>query len=176
MTWNWQTIINFILFAMIIVAFVFAIWSYVKTNAIKNSNSPSVPTVINDNNTYVNNIASAPNVVLYQLNYDGSDTNYKLQSTDNGTTYYSAPLPAYPSQKLIFDINYSLPSGFYVNVVNSHNTDTLHFGYTISGTGLILIDLLPGQFICVGRSVSLVSSDDVSGNKTGLIATNGTLM
>jgi hypothetical protein len=86
MTWNWQVIISFVLFAMIVTAFTLAIWSYVKTNAIKNSESPSISNFINDNNTYVNNIASAPNVVYLYSEYN-YDTNYTLTSTDNGTNF-----------------------------------------------------------------------------------------
>lgn len=163
---------------MIVVAFTFAIWSYVKTNAIKNSNSPSVPSVINDNNTYVNNIASAPNVVLYRLNSDASDTKYKLKSTDNGTTYYSSPLYPSSSQKLIFDIDTSLPDGFYVNLINTDNINTLHFAYTLNGgeySGIVNIDLLPGQFACVGNNVSEIGTS-MSGEITGLVVTNGTVV
>jgi hypothetical protein len=159
MSLNWQAIINFILFAMIVVAFTFAIWSYVKTNAIKNSNSPSVPTVINDNNTYVNNIASAPNAVLYSLT-DDNDYTYNLKSTDNGTTYYVSNTSG-SSGKLILNIQSSLPDGFYINV-NNIGTNTFHLqaisnGYQDNSNNY---DLAPGQYAILGKQIS----DIINGN------------
>jgi hypothetical protein len=135
MVFNWRAIINFILFAMIVVAFTFAIWSYVKTNAIKNSNSPSVSTVINDNNTYVNNIASAPNSVLINAPIL-SNPIYKLSSTDNGTTFLLTgdnnsvvifdipPIPNVSNGTGVLDKDGKLISGYYIKVVNMNNETT----------------------------------------------------
>ena len=154
MVFNWRAIINFILFAMIVVAFTFAIWSYVKTNAIKNSNSPSIPTVINDNNTYVNNIASAPNVVGYSI--EDSDATYNLKSTDNGTTYYVFTEFDSPGT-LIFNFPSKLPDGFYITVINygrkpfiiqrTDEIDPALPGYNI-------YTLSPGNFACLGVNIS----------------------
>ena len=113
---NWQAIFNFILFVMIIVAFTFAIWSYVKSNAIKNSNSPSIPqSKVNSNNTYVNNIASAPNLVT--LGFTVDNANYKLKSTDNGSNIVVLPT----SDNYIVNLDFTDVlgiKGFYIKLYN----------------------------------------------------------
>jgi hypothetical protein len=128
---NWQTVINIILFAMLIVAFTFSIWSYLKTNSIKNSNSPSLPfpppdvpdaPVINNNNTYVNNIASAPTLVSIG-EYDEEDNmTYKVQSTDNGSNIAVIPSKDNYIINLDFTNVESIP-GFYVKISNCMNTE-----------------------------------------------------
>jgi hypothetical protein len=119
---NWQMVINFILFAMLVVAFTFAIWSYVKTNTIKNSDSGSVPSIINDNNTYVNNISSAPNLVRFPLG--NADQTYKLKSTDNGSTIL---ITSSGGTKANFDVGFGVVDsknnrimGYYIQVINGN--------------------------------------------------------
>lgn len=152
MTFNWQAIINFILFAMIVVAFVFAIWSYVKTNNIKNANSGSVPSVVNDNNTYVNNIASAPNLVT--MNLGAADKTYTPKSTDNGSTILvkstAAGLKAnFEIGTGVKDSKNNLVNGYYINVVNGNLTggDNVEI-YSNDGVGgpmLLKYTLAPGE-------------------------------
>jgi hypothetical protein len=149
---NWQTLINVILFAMLIVAFVFAIWSYIKTNDIKNSNSGSVPSVINDNNTYVNNIASAPNLVTFDLG--SSDKTYIPKSTDNGSTILVKSSSS--GLKANFDIGTDVTDnknvivkGYYINVMNGNLSggDSIDI-YSNSGLGgpmLLKYTLAPGE-------------------------------
>ena len=149
---NWQAIINFILFAMIVTAFVFAIWSYVKTNTIKNSNSGSVPSVINDNNTYVNNIASAPNLVTFDLG--SADKTYAPQSTDNGSTILlkssAAGLKAnFNIGTGVKDSKNSLVAGYYINVINGNlsggdNID-VYSNDGVGGPMLLKYTLAPGE-------------------------------
>jgi hypothetical protein len=160
---------------MIVVAFTFAIWSYVKTNQIKNSNSPSVPNVINDNNTYVNNIASAPNTAII-TQYDSS-REYELQTTDNGTTFYCIPSPGTVLGNLIFNLDTSkLPFGFYVNIINASKTLTLHF---VCKTDAISesIDLAPGEYACVGNHVTEIFVGGGGGGLiSGIVVSNGTIV
>ena len=127
MTFDWQTIINLVLFAMLVVAFTFAIWSYVKTNNIKNNN-PSVPI---GNNTYINNIASAPNLVAYDTN---ATTSYALKSTDNGTTFLltgdNADTAIFtfnttPESYGVRDKNNNLIKGYYIKVTNATVSATI---------------------------------------------------
>jgi hypothetical protein len=149
---NWQAIINFILFAMIVTAFVFAIWSYVKTNTIKNSNSGSVPSVINDNNTYVNNIASAPNLVTFDLGI--ADKTYAPQSTDNGSTMLlkssAAGLKAnFNIGAGVKDSKNSLVAGYYINVINGNltggNDIAVYSNDSFGGPMLLKYTLTPGE-------------------------------
>lgn len=149
---NWQAIINFILFAMLVVAFTFSIWAYIKTNAIKNSNSGSVPSVINDNNTYVNNIASAPNLVTFDLGI--ADKTYAPQSTDNGSTILLKSSAA--GLKANFNIGTGVKdsknknvSGYYLYVVNGNLTGGQNIDiYSNDGVGgpmLSKYTLAPGE-------------------------------
>ena len=123
---NWQMIFNFVLFAMIVTAFTFAIWSYIKTNAIKNSNSPSVDSSVNGNNTYVNNIASAPNIVFFPTQaVDGLYGTYIPKKSDNGTEFIIGPVGLGPELEIKFDFNKNfdtLPAGFYFKVSNKIDT------------------------------------------------------
>ena len=152
MTWNWQAIINFILFAMIVVAFTFAIWSYIKTNTIKNANSGSVPSVINDNNTYVNNIASAPNLVT--MNLGAEDRTYAPKSTDNGSTILVKSTDA--GLKANFDIGTGVKdskngiiNGYYLNVINGNpsggNSIDIYSNSFLGGVMLLKYTLAPGE-------------------------------
>jgi hypothetical protein len=170
MTWNWQAIINFILFAMIIVAFVFAIWSYIKTNTIKNANSGSVPSVINDNNTFVNNIASAPNLVT--MNLGAEDRTYAPKSTDNGSTILVKSTS--PNLKANFDIGTGVKdskngivNGYYLNVVNGNASagDSIDI-YSNDGVGgpmLLKYTLAPGESAYYYQYISdLINSSTLS--------------
>jgi hypothetical protein len=151
MTFDWQTIINLVLFAMLVVAFTFAIWSYIKTNNIKNSNSGSVPTVINDNNTYVNNIASAPNLVTMRLGI--SDQTYKPKSTDNGSDILvmstgSGLKAKFDVLNFVRDSKNNIIFGYYFNVINGNiiGGDDIEIWSNFGGVGYSLqYTLAPGQ-------------------------------
>ena len=146
---NWRMVLSIILFAMLIVAFIFAIWAYVNTTKVKTN----VPSVINDNNTYINNIASAPNLVTYFL--DGSST-YVPKSTDNGSTIL---VKGFGSGLIAnFDIgkggvkdskNSKIP-GYYFKVFNGNliggaNIDIYSNSY--NGTMGLVCTLQPGQTV-----------------------------
>ena len=169
---NWQMIINFILFAMLVVAFTFAIWSYVKTNTIKNSNSPSVPTVINDNNTYVNNISSAPNLVRFDLG--NADQTYTPQSTDNGSTILiTSDAPGIKANFKIgsgvVDSNNNRVMGYYIQVINGNlsggsNID-IYSNAIFDGPMMLQFTLAPGEYGYYYQSISELNNP--FGNTTG---------
>jgi hypothetical protein len=171
---NWQMIINFILFAMIVTAFTFSIWSYIKTNAIKNSNSPSVKSLFNDNNTYVNNIASAPNVISAVL-LNPTQT-YKLKSTDNGSTIIPISL-AIDNRELALDCSdVNNINGFYINVISNSQiigVETSAFIITLlnSNFGSFKCSLTAGENVTIGFNISDINTSInnkffVSGNYT----------
>jgi hypothetical protein len=175
MIWDWQVIINFVLFAMIVTAFVFAIWSYVKTNAIKNSESPSVPTVINDNNTYVNNIASAPNVVM--MGAAAQPTSYTLKTTDNGSDILLYPDLGDIPQELTINIPQVLPAGFYVKAINI-NTNPVTLNFVGQGAQISeKIQLAQYQWAYFVNNVSYITNG-ISGNYLidTSFPTNGTIL
>jgi hypothetical protein len=170
MAWDWQVFIKFILFAMLVVAFTFAIWSYVKTNAIKNSESPSISNFINDNNTYVNNIASAPNVVFMGSN--GLPNSYTLKSTDNGSDILLWPDPLDTPEDLTITLPKDPPFGFYVKAINVNNNPvTINFIDDGMNTHIILASYEWAYYISQG---SFITNTNTSGeSRTGAVS-NGT--
>jgi hypothetical protein len=166
MTWNWQVIISFVLFVMLVVAFTFAIWSYVKTNAIKNSESPSVQTVINDNNTYVNNIASAPNVVT--MGGANLPTSYTLKTTDNGSEIFLYPGFLGTPLELTIEVPNGLPDGFYVKAINVNDNPVI---VTFLGAYTVKIQLAQYEWAYYAINVS-----SIGGSSGTFVPTNGTVL
>lgn len=175
MIWDWQVIIKFILFAMLVVAFTFAIWAYVKTNAIKNSNSPSITNDIYDNNTYVNNIASAPNLVFMGTSMSDT-TSYTLKTTDNGSDILLWPNPLDTPEDLTITLPKGLPFGFYVRVTNMNpNPTTVHFIEVSSGVNKN-VTLQSYEWAYYAYNASFITNTN-SNNETEIgVFSNGTLV
>jgi hypothetical protein len=172
MTWNWQVFIKFILFAMLVTALVFAIWSYIKTNAIKNSESPSISNFINDNNTYVNNIASAPNVVF--MGTGAQPTSYTLKTTDNGSDILLWPDAFDTPEDLTITLPIKPPLGFYVKAINMNNNPvTINFIDNNNGINQRMI-LASYEWAYYVYSGSFITNTDTSGQYRIGVFSNGT--
>jgi hypothetical protein len=142
MSLNWQAIINFILFAMIVVAFVFSIWSYVKTNNIKNTNSPSVKKKLLGSNTYVNDIPSSPGLIYLPIT--GLNSTYAAEYFMNGSTIL---LTSDAPTSVLFTNTYprSDAPGFYFKIVNANPVDSIDIQSDISNPVGTIFTLAAGE-------------------------------
>ena len=160
-----KAIINLLLLLVTIASFVFAIWSYIKTGSIKNSLSPSIPYGPKSNNTFVNTVASAPNLV--KLNLSSGSSLYTPQSIDNGMTLLLTSI--LDNQSMIFtlpnggvkDSNKNVINGYYFKILNGNPSGgksiEIYSGSTLECT------LAPGGYMYYSQNISnLLTPESVS--------------